>query len=164
MLKKFILVAVTIAFFVFQLAVDSAAAFEVDANVRTVKLNEAGDQVTLDLKEIKRGQEIFVQSCAVCHKSGTTKTNPNVNLGLESLANAEPPRDNLVAMVDYLKNPTTYDGENYLYELHPNTTRSDLYLSMRNLTEDDLRAVSGYVLIQPNIRTGRMWGGGKVYN
>lgn len=34
---------------------------------------------------------------------------------------------------------------------------------MRNLNDDDLEAVSGYILIQPGIR-GTMWGGGKVYS
>jgi photosystem II cytochrome c550 len=104
-----------------------------------------------------------VDSCSYCHKSGLTKTNPNVNLGEDALANAEPPRDNVEGIVEYLKNPKTYDGENFIYELHPNTTRSDLYPMMRNFTDDDLRAVAGHILIQPALR-GILWGGGKVYN
>jgi photosystem II cytochrome c550 len=34
---------------------------------------------------------------------------------------------------------------------------------MRNLTDEDLEAVAGHILIQPEIR-GILWGGGKVYN
>jgi photosystem II cytochrome c550 len=34
---------------------------------------------------------------------------------------------------------------------------------MRNLTDDDLAAVAGHILIQPALR-GILWGGGKVYN
>lgn len=162
MLKRLFLVAVVTIFFVFQ-SISSATAVELDDDIRTVKLNEAGDEVTLSLQEVKRGQRIFVDSCSYCHKAGATKTNPNVGLGLNALANAEPPKDNIEGIVEYLKNPTTYDGETNIYELHPNTTRSDLYPMMRNLTDEDLRAVAGHILIQPKIR-GTMWGGGKVYN
>ncbi|GAB4225941.1 MAG: photosystem II cytochrome c-550 [Stanieria sp.] len=162
MLKRLFLVAVVTIFFVFQ-SISSATAVELDEDIRTVKLNEAGDEVTLSLQEVKRGQRIFVDSCSYCHKSGATKTNPNVGLGLNALANAEPPKDNIEGIVEYLKNPTTYDGETNIYELHPNTTRSDLYPMMRNLTDEDLKAVAGHILIQPKIR-GTMWGGGKVYN
>jgi photosystem II cytochrome c550 len=38
-----------------------------------------------------------------------TKTNPNVGLDPEALSLATP-RDNIDALVDYLKNPTSYDG------------------------------------------------------
>jgi photosystem II cytochrome c550 len=162
MLKRLFLVAVVTIFFVFQ-SISSATAVELDDDIRTVKLNEAGDEVTLSLQEVKRGQRIFVDSCSYCHKAGATKTNPNVGLGLNALANAEPPKDNIEGIVEYLKNPTTYDGETNIYELHPNTTRSDLYPMMRNLTDEDLKAVAGHILIQPKIR-GTMWGGGKVYN
>jgi photosystem II cytochrome c550 len=162
MLKRLFLVAVATIIFVFQ-AISSATAVELDNAIRTVRLNEAGDEVTLSLQEVKKGQKIFVDSCSYCHKSGTTKTNPNVGLGLNALANAEPPKDNIEGIVEYLKNPTTYDGERNIYELHPNTTRSDLYPMMRNLTDEDLKAVAGHILIQPKIR-GTMWGGGKVYN
>lgn len=162
MLKRLFLVAVATIFFVFQ-AISSASAVELDNDIRTVRLNDAGEEVTLSLQEVKRGQRIFVDSCSYCHKSGTTKTNPNVGLGLNALANAEPAKDNIEGIVAYLKDPTTYDGERDIYELHPNTTRSDLYPMMRNLTDEDLKAVAGHILIQPKIR-GTMWGGGKVYN
>jgi photosystem II cytochrome c550 len=33
---------------------------------------------------------------------------------------------------------------------------------MRNLTEDDLQAIAGYILIQPRV-VGVKWGGGKIY-
>jgi photosystem II cytochrome c550 len=62
-----------------------------------------------------------------------------------------------------MKNPTSYDGEIDIKELHPNTKRSDIYPEMRNLTEEDLEAIAAHILIQPKVR-GRQWGGGKVYN
>jgi photosystem II cytochrome c550 len=163
MLKKLILVFVTAIFFVFQFNIASASAFQVDKDVRTVKLNEQGEQVTLSLEQVKQGSRLFVSTCSVCHKGGTTKTNPNVGLGLPALEGANPSRDSVASIVDYLKNPTTYDGEKTILEFHPNTARADLYPEMRNLTDDDLTAVAGHILIQPKIR-GIMWGGGKVYN
>jgi photosystem II cytochrome c550 len=163
MLKRLLFVVVTTLFFVIQFNISSANAVELDEGIRTVKLNDKGDEIVLSLQQVKKGQKIFVDSCSYCHKGGATKTNPNVNLGLTALAGAEPSKDNIQGIVDYLKNPTTYDGEKEIYEFHPNTTRSDLYPMMRNLTDEDLEAVAGHILIQPEIR-GILWGGGKVYN
>lgn len=163
MLKRLLFALVATLFFAIQFNISSVNAVELDESIRTVKFNEQGDEIVLDLKQLKQGQRIFVDSCSYCHKGGATKTNPNVNLGLNSLANAVPARDNIQGIVDYLKNPTTYDGEKEIYEFHPNTTRSDLYPMMRNLTDEDLEAVAGHILIQPEIR-GILWGGGKVYN
>ena len=163
MLKRLLFALVATLFFAFQFNISSVNAVELDEDIRTVPLNEQGDEIVLSLKQVKQGQKIFVDSCTYCHKGGATKTNPNVNLGLTALSNAEPPRDNVAGIAEYLKNPTTYDGETEIYEFHPNTTRSDLYPLMRNLTDDDLDAVAGYILIQPEIR-GILWGGGKVYN
>ena len=163
MLKRLFLTAVATLLFVFQLNISSVNAAELDENIRTVKLNDQGEEIVLSLKQVKQGQRVFVDKCTYCHKAGLTKTNPNVGLGANALANAEPAKDNIAGIVEYLKNPVTYDGETAIYELHPNTTRSDLYPMMRNLTEEDLEAVAGYILIQPELR-GTMWGGGKVYN
>ncbi len=163
MLKRLLFALVAALFFAIQFNISSVNAVELDESIRTVKLNDQGEEIVLDLKQIKKGQRIFVDSCSYCHKGGATKTNPNVNLGINALANAVPARDNIEGIVDYLKNPTTYDGEKEIYEFHPNTTRSDLYPMMRNLTDEDLEAVAGHILIQPEIR-GILWGGGKVYN
>lgn len=163
MLKKLILGVLATLFFAFQLPMGNAAALELDQESRTVKLNEQGETVVLSLKQVKQGQRLFNDTCSKCHNAGRTKTNPNVTLSEEDLSGAEPPRDSILAMVDYLKNPTTYDGELSMSELHPNTTRVDLYPEMRNLTDDDLKAIAGHILIQPKVR-GIMWGGGKTVN
>lgn len=163
MLKRFLFAAVAALFLAIQFNIGSVNAVEVDKSVRTVKLNDQGEEIVLSLKQVKQGQKVFVDTCSYCHKSGLTKTNPNVNLSKTSLAGAFPARDNIEGIVAYLKDPKTYDGEIAIYEFHPNTTRSDLYPLMRNLTDDDLEAVAGHILIQPGIR-GILWGGGKVYN
>ncbi|MEM9272899.1 MAG: photosystem II cytochrome c-550 [Cyanobacteria bacterium P01_F01_bin.143] len=162
MLKKLLLTFVAILLLAFQFNVGTANALELNQSTRTVKLNRQGDQIVLSLEQVQRGENVFVDKCTYCHKSGITKTNPNVGLGLVDLAGALPAKDNIEGIVEYLKNPTTYDGEIKLYQLHPNTTRSDIFLQMRNLDEKDLEAVAGYILIQPELR-GKSWGGGKVY-
>ncbi len=163
MLRKLILITVATVFFACQLLVDPVSALELDQESRTVKYNEQGDEVVISIKEAERGKRLFNDVCAQCHLGGVTKTNPNVGLSLEALRGAEPARDNIAGLIDYMENPTTYDGEMNIEEIHPNTTRSDIYPEMRNLTEDDLEAIAAHILIQPNVR-GRQWGGGKVYN
>ena len=152
MLKRFLFAGLAALFLAIQFNIASVNAVELDESIRSVPLNDQGDNVTLSLKQVKQGQKVFVDTCSYCHKGGATKTNPNVNLSLGALAGAFPPRDNVEGIVDYLKNPTTYDGERDIYEFHPNITRSDLYPLMRNLTDEDLKAVAGHILIQPEIR------------
>lgn len=162
MLKRLIsLVVVTLIALSFY--VSSATALELSQDDRTVKASPDGDTAVISLKDAQKGQRLFMDTCVKCHAGGRTKTNPNVGLSLDVLEGAEPPRDSVAALVDYMKNPTTYDGEEEISLLHPNTQRTDLYPQMRNLTDDDLKAIAAHILIQPKIR-GVMWGGGKVYN
>ncbi len=164
MLKRIFLLVLATVLFTFELSVSSAAALELSEDVRTVKLNEQGEETVIGLKEYKVGEKIFVDTCSQCHNAGRTKTNPNVTLSSSDLKIAFPPRDNIEEMVSYLKEPYSYDGEIDISLLHPNTSRSDIFAEMRNLNEDDLEAVSGYILIQPAVRGDEFWGGGKVFN
>ena len=67
-----------------------------------------------------------------------TKTNPNVGLDPEALSLATPRRDNIAALVDYLKNPVTYDGLESIAEVHPSIKSADIYPRMRSITDEDL--------------------------
>ena len=138
-----------------------AIAAELSADLRTIPLNDAGETITLSVEEFTRGQRQFNNACAICHLGGITKTNPNVGLDTESLAGAYPDRNNLEGLIDYLHNPTTYDGLVEISELHPSTQSTDIFPKMRNLTEDDLKAISGHILLMPKIR-GDQWGAGKT--
>jgi photosystem II cytochrome c550 len=60
-------------------------------------------------------------------------------------------------LIDYLEHPTSYDGVDNLEELHPNVTRTDLYPELRNLSEDDVTSVAGYLLVAPKL--DERWGG-----
>jgi photosystem II cytochrome c550 len=136
-------------------------AVELNPDVRTIPLNGQGEQVTLSLKQVAEGKRLFNYACAQCHAGGVTKTDFNIGLSPDDLAGATPPRDNIAALVDYMHHPMTYDGETPISELHPSTESSDIYTVMRNLTEDDLYAIAGHILLQPKI-LGEQWGGGKA--
>lgn|SRR6476646_2698246 len=161
MLKRYIWLAVATVFFAFQTFIGSANAAELDAAIRTVPSSE-GQNVVLSLKQVQEGKRLFNYACGQCHVGGVTKTDPNVGLEPEALALATPPRNNIKALVDYMHNPTTYDGAESIAELHPSTQSTDIFPKMRNLTEDDLVAIAGHILLQPKI-VGQKWGGGKIY-
>ena len=146
----------------FGLVVGGATAVELSDATRTVPLNDKGETTVLSLNQVQQGKRLFNYACAQCHAGGVTKTNQNVGLDPEALANATPPRNNVEGLVDYMQNPTTYDGEEEIAELHPSIKSAEIYAAMRNLTEDDLVAIAGHVLMQPKI-IGDKWGGGKIY-
>jgi len=162
MLKKYIWLAVATLVFTFQMLVGSAFALELNAATRTVLNNPQGDTIVLSRKQVKEGKRLFNKVCTQCHIGGITKTDPNVGLEPEALAGATPPRNNIEALVDYLKNPTTYDGETSIAELHPSKKSSDIFTEIKNLTDEDLTAIAGHILIQPKV-VGKRWGGGKIY-
>ncbi len=138
-----------------------ASAIELDEAVRTVPLNGTKN-ITLNLEQVKKGKRLFNNSCSVCHTGGITKTNPNVGLDTESLSLATPQRNTIESLVDYMKNPTTFDGLESIAEIHPSIKSADIFPKMRSLTEDDLVAIAGHILIQPKV-VAEKWGGGKIY-
>jgi photosystem II cytochrome c550 len=136
-------------------------AVELDDAVRTVPLN-SNKSVTLTPEQVRRGKRLFINTCSLCHVGGITKTNPNVGLDSEALSLATPPRNTIESLVDYIKNPTTFDGLESIAEIHPSIKSADIFPKMRTLTEDDLFAIAGHILIQPKI-VAEKWGGGKIY-
>ncbi|MGA7937749.1 MAG: photosystem II cytochrome c-550 [Kovacikia sp.] len=162
MLKRYIWLAIATVFFTFQLFVGNVSAAELDKAIRTVPLNAQGDTMVLSLKQVKEGKRLFQYACAQCHVGGVTKTDPNVGLDPESLALATPPRNNIESLLDYMADPTSYDGEISIAEVHPSLKSKDTFPEMRNLTKDDLVAIAGHILLQPKV-VGEKWGGGKIY-
>jgi len=162
MFRRLIGVFVVTILLTLQLLVGSATAIELDEATRTVPLNAQGDTVVLSLEQVKEGKRLFNYACAQCHAGGVTKTNQNVGLEPEALAGALPNRNNIEGLVDYMKNPTTYDGETEISEIHPSIKSADTFKVMRNLTEEDLKAIAGHILLQPKV-VGIKWGGGKIY-
>ena len=162
MLKKYFS-AFTLAFFcLFNLAVINASAIDLDEATRTVTLDGSGKTTVLTAEQVKRGKRLFNATCGACHVGGITKTNPNVGLDPEALSLATPRRDNIAALVDYLKTPLSYDGLESIAEVHPSIKSADIYPRMRSLTDEDLYSIAGHIMLQPKVATEK-WGGGKIY-
>jgi photosystem II cytochrome c550 len=153
--------SVLVVFSIFAFTCSSSWAIELDDAVLTVPLTST-KTVTLTPEQVKRGKRLFNSTCSICHTGGITKTNPNVGLDPEALSLATPTRNTIEGLVDYLKNPTTYDGLESIAEIHPSIKSADIFPKMRSLTEDDLVAIAGHILTQPKI-VAEKWGGGKIY-
>ena len=139
-----------------------ASAIDLDEATRTVVADSSGKTIVLTPEQVKRGKRLFNATCGACHVGGITKTNPNVGLDSEALSLATPRRDNIASLVDFLKNPTTYDGLESIAETHPSIKSADIYPRMRSVTDEDLTAIAGHILLQPKVVTEK-WGGGKIY-
>ena len=162
MLKNKILVGSVLTTLCFTSNVSPVQALELHEDTRTVTLDAKGNNVVLTPEQVKRGKRLFNNACGTCHVGGLTKTNPNVGLDTESLSLATPPRDNITALVGYMKDPTTYDGLDSISELHPSIKSAYIFPKMRSLTDEDLFAISGHILLQQKV-VNEKWGGGKIY-
>ena len=162
MLKKYSQLFSVLFFGIFSISVMSASAIDLDEATRTVVKDGSGKTIVLTPEQVKRGKRLFNATCGACHVGGISKTNPNVGLDPEALSLATPRRDNIDSLVDFLKNPTTYDGLESIAEVHPSIASADIYPRMRSVTDEDLTAMAGHILLQPKIITEK-WGGGKTY-
>lgn len=162
MFKKYSQFFGIIFFCIFNVLVINASAIDLDEATRTVVADGSGKTTVLTPEQVKRGKRLFNSTCGACHVGGITKTNPNVGLDPEGLSLATPRRDNIAALVDYMKNPTTYDGLESIAEVHPSIKSADIYPRMRSLTDEDLYSIAGHIMLSPKIVTEK-WGGGKIY-
>ena len=162
MFRKYSKLFSILFFTTFSVSVMNASAIDLDEATRTIVKDASGNTIVLSPEQVKRGKRLFNATCGACHVGGMTKPNPNVGLDPEGLSLATPRRDNIEALVDYLKNPTSYDGFESIAEVHPSIKSADIYPRMRSLTDEDLTAISGHILLQPKILTEK-WGGGKIY-
>jgi len=162
MLKNRFLISGLIVTLLFNSNVPLANALELDEDTRTVTLDAKGNSVVLTPEQVKRGKRLFNNACGICHVGGLTKTNPNVGLDTESLSLATPARDNISNLIAYFKDPMTYDGLDSISEVHPSIKSADIFPKMRSLTDEDLFAIAGHILLQPKV-VNEKWGGGKIY-
>jgi photosystem II cytochrome c550 len=156
MIKKLLWATLASMILFFGAGIAPASAVVLTEATRTISLDGA-KSVTFSTEQVAAGQKLFNLQCTKCHLQGKTKTNNNVSLGLNDLKGAVPSRDNVLALVDYLQNPTSYDGVDSLAELHPNISRPDVFPELKNFTKDDIYNIAGYLLIAPNLDV--RWGG-----
>lgn len=162
MIKKYSQLFSLVFFFIFSAFVATASAIDLDEATRTVVADSSGKTVVLTPEQVKRGKRLFNTTCGACHLGGITKTNTNISLDPEALSLATPRRDSIESLIDFMKNPTTYDGFESIAETHPSIKSADIYPRMRSLTDEDLTAMAGHILLQPKV-VGEKWGGGKIY-
>ena len=162
MIKKYSQLFSLVFFFIFSAFVATASAIDLDDATRTVVADSSGRTVVLTPEQVKRGKRLFNATCGACHVGGITKTNTNISLDPEALSLATPRRDSMDSLIDFIKNPTTYDGFESIAETHPSIKSADIYPRMRSLTDEDLTAIAGHILLQPKV-VGEKWGGGKIY-
>ena len=151
MLKKYSQIVSVLFVGIFSFFVTTASAIDLDEATRTIVQDGSGKTTVLTPEQVKRGKRLFNATCGACHVGGVTKTDQNVGLDPETLSLATPPRDNIDALVNFLKNPTTYDGLESIAEVHPSIKSADIYPRMRSVTDEDLTAISGHILLQPKI-------------
>ena len=162
MFKKYSKLCALVLFCIFNIFVTIASAIDLDEATRTITIDSNGRTTVLTPEQVKRGKRLFNVTCGACHVGGITKTNPNIGLDPEALSLATPRRDNLNALIDYIKNPTSYDGLSSIAEVHPSIKGADIYPRMRSLTDEDLYSIAGHIMLSPRIQTEK-WGGGKIY-
>ena len=162
MIKKYSQFLSLVLVGIFGISVTTASAIDLDEATRTVAKDNSGQTITLTTEQVKRGKRLFNQTCGACHLGGITKTNPNVGLDPEALSLATPRRDSVDSLIDFMKNPTSYDGLESIAETHPSIKSADVYPRMRSVTDEDLEAIAGHIMLQPKI-VAEKWGGGKIY-
>jgi len=162
MLKKYSQLFSLLFLGVFSFFITTASAIELDDATRTVVADSSGKTIVLTPEQVKRGKRLFNATCGACHLGGITKTNPNIGLDPEALSLATPRRDSVAALVDFMKDPTSYDGVESIAEVHPSIKSADIYPRMRSVTDEDLTAIAGHILLSPKILSEK-WGGGKIY-
>lgn len=75
-----------------------------------LKLDGMGNTREFSPEELSDGKRYFEDSCINCHVGGSTLPNPKQSLALDTLKGANPSRDNVNALVSYMRQPMTYDG------------------------------------------------------
>merc|ERR1712203_1151812 len=115
-----------------------------------IPVDGKGKTVNLTREELIRGKRLFNAACSTCHVGGGTRTNQNVGLGQEELNGAQPTRNTVEGLVDYLNSPTTYDGLKDISEVHPSIRAADLWPKMRSMKQKDLRHVRLHPLPEPD--------------
>ncbi len=73
-------------------------------------LDTSGQTRLFTPEELSTGKQLFERNCLNCHVGGSTLPNPVVSLSLTALAGATPSRDTIAALVAYMRQPMSYDG------------------------------------------------------
>lgn len=75
----------------------------------------SGTLRTFTAADLSVGKRLFEKNCLNCHVGGATLPNPRVSLSLTDLKGATPPRDNIAALMAFVRSPRSYDGREESY-------------------------------------------------
>jgi photosystem II cytochrome c550 len=78
-------------------------------------MNSEGQTRLFSAADLSSGKRFFEANCKNCHVGGSTLPDPTVPLSLEALQKAAPPRDTILSLVAFLRQPMTYDGTEETY-------------------------------------------------
>src|ERR687886_2800706 len=103
--------------------VSSPAQAAVDKYVRrflakepiSLDVDAQGQTKQFSPEDLSAGKELFETNCINCHVGGATLPDPTVSLALDTLAGATPPRNNIDGIVNFLREPMTYDGSDLTF-------------------------------------------------
>ncbi|MEN9221990.1 MAG: photosystem II cytochrome PsbV2 [Thermostichus sp. BF3_bins_97] len=82
-------------------------------------LDAEGHTLTFTPEQLTEGKNRFQSACLNCHVGGATLPAPNISLSLQDLRGATPPRDTIRALVEYQRDPLSYDGSDFGYGCRP---------------------------------------------
>lgn len=117
-----LLVVVVICLLTFTISSPASAA--IDSYVKrylkvtdpvALELDKQGNTKEFSAEDLSQGKQLFETHCLNCHVGGATLPNPTESLSLNTLAGATPPRDTVNALVEFLRQPMTYDGSEESY-------------------------------------------------
>ena len=114
----------------------------------SLELDAKGNLREFSPQELSDGKRYFEDSCINCHVGGSTLPNPKESLALDTLKGANPPRDNINALVSYMRLPMTYDGSEETFwcrEITPNI-----------LSQNEIENLAAFVLTAAKKAPG--WG------
>jgi photosystem II cytochrome c550 len=136
---------------------DNVSAVEIDPYVLrylkasepiSLPLNQAGESRSFTASDLSVGKRLFEANCISCHVGGATLPNPLASLSLEDLKGATPPRNNITALVEFQREPLTYDGQDFGFGCRT--------VSERWLTTGELENLAAFVLRAGEVAPG--WG------
>ncbi len=98
--------------------------------------------------DLSAGKRLFESNCINCHVGGATLPNPRVSLSLADLHGANPPRDNIGALVQFTRLPQNYEGTEDSYICRE--------LSPQAATDQELAQLAAFILQAARVAPG--WG------
>ena len=105
-----------------------------------IVIDGQGNTRDFSAEEISEGKRLFENNCLNCHVGGSTLPDPRISLSLADLAGATPPRNHVQALVDFMREPLSYEGTEAAYlcrEVPPSWLSDD---QVANLAAFILRA------------------------